>query len=257
MMISSNKQTPSNISNRAQFSHQQQQREREREPQKPQQHQTHPKADSTRWPSSSSSSSSSPSQNFNPRDTDDNININSTEQPQQDDNCLSEALLAVASAEEYAAKITKLQQACLRPLKEDLADWLNTILNTSTITTDNFMDTLDNGVVICRLAKIISIWCLEQLATKVKSDAQQQQHHHHQLNQQAILSSPSRAQPHQQPHQPQLPRHSYFNPNHLHGNQLSSSQFSPIIHTNRHQPHTNYSSRLLSQSSTNVSLLFS
>lgn len=79
---------------------------------------------------------------------------------------LSEALLAVASAEEYAAKIIKLQQACLTPLKEDLADWLNKILNTSNITTENFMDKLDNGVIICRLAKIISVWCEQQLASE-------------------------------------------------------------------------------------------
>lgn len=80
----------------------------------------------------------------------------------EEDNSTNEALLAVASAEEYASKISRLQEACLRPLKEDLADWLNKILNTSTITTDNFMDKLDNGVIICRLAKIISIWCLKQ-----------------------------------------------------------------------------------------------
>lgn len=77
----------------------------------------------------------------------------------------SEAMSAVASAEEYAAKIIKLQQACLIPLKEDLADWLNKILKTSNITTENFMDKLDNGVVICRLAKIISLWCEQQLST--------------------------------------------------------------------------------------------
>lgn len=77
----------------------------------------------------------------------------------------SEEILAVASAEEYAAKIIKLQQACLIPLKTDLADWLNKILKTSNITTENFMDKLDNGVVICRLAKIISSWCEQQLST--------------------------------------------------------------------------------------------
>lgn len=74
-----------------------------------------------------------------------------------------EELTAVASAEEYAAKIIKLQQACLIPLKEDLAEWLNKILKTSNITIENFMDTLDNGVIICRLAKIISSWCEQQL----------------------------------------------------------------------------------------------
>lgn len=76
---------------------------------------------------------------------------------------LDEALLAVTSTEEYAAKILAIQQACLKPLKEDLADWLNKIMSTSLITSDNFMHKLDNGVTICRLAKIISVWCLDRL----------------------------------------------------------------------------------------------
>lgn len=91
------------------------------------------------------------------------------EEDNDDEELLSEALLAVASAEEYAAKITKLQQACLTPLKEDLADWLNKILNTSQITTENFMDKLDNGVIICRLAKIISLWCEQQLTAETNN----------------------------------------------------------------------------------------
>lgn len=80
-----------------------------------------------------------------------------------DDEMFGEALLAVASAEEYAAKIIKIQQACLIPLKEDLADWLNKILKTSQMTKENFMDKLENGVIICRLAKIISLWCEQQI----------------------------------------------------------------------------------------------
>lgn len=83
-----------------------------------------------------------------------------------DDESLSETLSAVASAEEYAAKISKLQQACLTPLKEDLADWLNKIMNLSTITSDNFMNNLDNGVIICRMAKIISMWCEQQFSNQ-------------------------------------------------------------------------------------------
>lgn len=84
-----------------------------------------------------------------------------------DEGSSEEELMAVASAEEYAAKITKLQQACLIPLKEDLADWLNKILKTSNITSENFMHNLDNGVIICRLAKIISLWCEQRLADHV------------------------------------------------------------------------------------------
>lgn len=91
------------------------------------------------------------------------MNLNREEDNEDEEESLSEALLAVASAEEYAAKIIKLQQACLTPLKEDLADWLNKIMNISIITTDNFMDRLDNGVIICRLAKVISLWCEQQL----------------------------------------------------------------------------------------------
>lgn len=68
-------------------------------------------------------------------------------------------MASAGAPEDYATKIARLQQACLRPLKEDLADWLNSIIKITYITTDNFMDKLDNGVVICRLAKIISQWC--------------------------------------------------------------------------------------------------
>lgn len=86
------------------------------------------------------------------------------EEDEEEDDLLSEALLAVSSAEEYAAKIIKLQQSCLTPLKEDLANWLNKIMNVTNITTDNFMEKLGNGVIICKLAKIISLWCEQQLA---------------------------------------------------------------------------------------------
>lgn len=95
---------------------------------------------------------------------------NFSEYDDEEEEDSSKALLAVASAEEYAAKIIKLQQACLIPLKEDLADWLNKILKTSNITTENFMDNLDNGVIICRLAKIISLWCEQQLTNELSDD---------------------------------------------------------------------------------------
>lgn len=92
--------------------------------------------------------------------------FNLDEDDEDDDGSLSEALSAVASAEEYAAKIFKLQQACLTPLKEDLADWLNKIMDLSSITSENFMHKLDNGVIICRLAKIISMWCEQQFSNQ-------------------------------------------------------------------------------------------
>lgn len=97
-------------------------------------------------------------------DDNDDYDVEDGDNDDDDEDDSSEAQLAVASAEEYAAKIIKLQQACLIPLKEDLADWLNKVLKMSSITTENFMNKLDNGVIICRLAKIISLWCEQQLA---------------------------------------------------------------------------------------------
>lgn len=165
------------------------------------------------------------------------INLNREEDNEDEEESLSEALLAVASAEEYAAKIIKLQQACLTPLKEDLADWLNKIMNISIITTDNFMDKLDNGVIICRLAKIISIWCEQQLA-------QQQQQQQPPIPQatttthvQNIFQQPSNSSPitsvTQQSHNllPQLSsthNQRYLNHNNVQNNHLSQ------IHNSNH-----------------------
>lgn len=111
------------------------------------------------------------------------------EEEEDEDELLSEALLAVASAEEYAAKIIKLQQACLTPLKEDLADWLNKIMNVSTITTENFMDKLDNGVIVCRLAKVISKWCQQRLNQRT-NNFQNQAHNIPQTAQNKTVMNP-------------------------------------------------------------------
>ncbi|CAG9864179.1 unnamed protein product [Phyllotreta striolata] len=43
----------------------------------------------------------------------------------------------------------------LDPLKEDVADWLNSTLGVDFINKDNFLEELDNGVVLCHLAQII------------------------------------------------------------------------------------------------------
>ncbi|CAB3382117.1 Hypothetical predicted protein [Cloeon dipterum] len=55
----------------------------------------------------------------------------------------------------YQKRILTAQQKQLLPLQEDLADWLNKLLDTSAITALNFMEALDDGLVVCRLAKTI------------------------------------------------------------------------------------------------------
>lgn len=57
--------------------------------------------------------------------------------------------------DEFYLRVTKRQEEHLIPLKEDLADWLNKSLDVEDITAENFLDKLDNGVVVCRLAKLI------------------------------------------------------------------------------------------------------
>lgn len=52
-------------------------------------------------------------------------------------------------------KIAQKQEEHLIPLKEDLADWLNQTLGVDDITADNFLSRLDNGVVVCKLARLI------------------------------------------------------------------------------------------------------
>lgn len=59
--------------------------------------------------------------------------------------------------DEVYIRVKKREEMHLWPLKEDLADWLNTVLDTSDITADNFMSKLDNGVVVCRLARLIQM----------------------------------------------------------------------------------------------------
>ncbi|XP_059483637.1 uncharacterized protein LOC132201472 [Neocloeon triangulifer] len=55
----------------------------------------------------------------------------------------------------YQKRILTAQQKQLLPLQEDLADWLNKLLESSDVTALNFMDALDDGLVVCRLAKTI------------------------------------------------------------------------------------------------------
>ncbi|XP_048769349.1 growth arrest-specific protein 2-like isoform X2 [Ostrea edulis] len=51
-------------------------------------------------------------------------------------------------------KLAVLQEESLKPIKEDLAEWIARTLGIE-ITTDDFMDVLDNGVYLCNLAKLI------------------------------------------------------------------------------------------------------
>ncbi|XP_061168322.1 growth arrest-specific protein 2-like isoform X1 [Saccostrea echinata] len=51
-------------------------------------------------------------------------------------------------------KLAVLQEESLKPIKEDLAEWIARTLGID-ISTDNFMDVLDNGVHLCNLAKLI------------------------------------------------------------------------------------------------------
>eukprot|EP00105_Crassostrea_gigas_P018575 XP_011436740.1 PREDICTED: growth arrest-specific protein 2 isoform X3 [Crassostrea gigas] len=51
-------------------------------------------------------------------------------------------------------KLAVLQEESLKPIKEDLAEWIARTLGIE-ITTDNFLEILDNGVHLCNLAKII------------------------------------------------------------------------------------------------------
>ncbi|KAL6435658.1 hypothetical protein ACFW04_005525 [Cataglyphis niger] len=55
----------------------------------------------------------------------------------------------------YHERLHSAQSRQLIPLQEDLADWINKTINVDYITGDNFFDVLDNGVVVCRLARVI------------------------------------------------------------------------------------------------------
>ncbi|XP_034937663.1 growth arrest-specific protein 2-like [Chelonus insularis] len=55
----------------------------------------------------------------------------------------------------YHERIHSAQSRQLIPLQEDLADWINKTINVDHITGENFFDILDNGVIVCRLARVI------------------------------------------------------------------------------------------------------
>ncbi|XP_044012935.1 growth arrest-specific protein 2-like isoform X2 [Aphidius gifuensis] len=55
----------------------------------------------------------------------------------------------------YQERLHSAQSRQLIPLQEDLADWINKTINVDHITGENFLDSLDNGVIVCRLARVI------------------------------------------------------------------------------------------------------
>ncbi|GAB6028641.1 hypothetical protein CHUAL_004473 [Chamberlinius hualienensis] len=59
------------------------------------------------------------------------------------------------SEDERWAKIAEKNEEWLLPMKEDVADWLNRTLGERKLNAGNLMDILDNGAVLCRLAKKI------------------------------------------------------------------------------------------------------
>lgn len=53
----------------------------------------------------------------------------------------------------------KSSEEYLYAMKEDLAEWLNTLYPELMINVDNFMDRLDTGVALCKVRNIFLIIC--------------------------------------------------------------------------------------------------
>ncbi|XP_029979666.1 growth arrest-specific protein 2 [Sphaeramia orbicularis] len=60
----------------------------------------------------------------------------------------------LASPQEYNQWLPYRHDASLLPMKEDLAFWLNTIMDVD-LTADNLMERLENGVILCQLAQTL------------------------------------------------------------------------------------------------------
>ncbi|KAK2717344.1 hypothetical protein QYM36_006209 [Artemia franciscana] len=58
-------------------------------------------------------------------------------------------------AQFYHERIMEAQQRHLEPLREDLADWLNRIFELEHLSSETFLNSLDDGVLVCKLARII------------------------------------------------------------------------------------------------------
>lgn len=73
----------------------------------------------------------------------------------------------------YSKEINKSAQESLIPLTEDLAEWLTRILNVNVVV-DTFMDSLSNGVLLCKLAQLIQAKAVEcQRAGNLKDNVPQ------------------------------------------------------------------------------------
>uniref|UniRef100_A0A1B0ASR7 Uncharacterized protein n=1 Tax=Glossina palpalis gambiensis TaxID=67801 RepID=A0A1B0ASR7_9MUSC len=60
----------------------------------------------------------------------------------------------------------KSSEEYLEAMKEDLAEWLNTLYPELTINADNFMDRLDTGIALCKDDRV----CLKKKKTKLKKE---------------------------------------------------------------------------------------
>ncbi|XP_033216082.1 growth arrest-specific protein 2-like isoform X2 [Belonocnema kinseyi] len=58
-------------------------------------------------------------------------------------------------ADFYYERLHSAQSRQLIPLQEDLADWINKTINVDHITGENFFESLENGSMVCRLARVI------------------------------------------------------------------------------------------------------
>ncbi|XP_041452675.1 growth arrest-specific protein 2-like [Lytechinus variegatus] len=74
----------------------------------------------------------------------------------------------------YSKEINKSAQESLIPLTEDLAEWLSRVLDVS-VEVDTLMDSLDNGVLLCKLAQLIQRKAIECQRTghKIKDNVPQ------------------------------------------------------------------------------------
>lgn len=52
----------------------------------------------------------------------------------------------------------KSSEEYLYAMREDLAEWMNTMYPDLRINVDNFMDRLDTGVALCKVSSIILFW---------------------------------------------------------------------------------------------------